>query len=231
MADSSSSLTPEKRLLNLIENGGKSGAASTGQDSLGTAMPGRPAFSGPSFEERMKNAPDQIRNYFVNFRDRFGLKTINKTARILLGVLSLLTLGNALYEMKMAGRDPLLGLDIADRKISRIDVDEPAFDASKIQSSESRNVFLPFAKREELAVSKTQNSGSGKLLDMTKTLKLAGISFNPEDPKATYCMIEDLQKSITVFLREGDYVSGMMVGKILEESVTLQYENDKIEIR
>ncbi len=231
MADSSSSLTPEKRLLNLIESGSK-GEAAPGPE-IRPVAPSSSETDLPSADSKdvSVGAVEKVRLFFLNFKARLGIKTVNKTARFILAGLAVVTLVNAAYEMKIAGRDPLFGLDAPERKLTHIDVDEPGLDTSKIQSQDSRNVFLPFSKREELQAAKPDISGAGKLVEMTKTLKLTGISYNPADEKATYCMIEDLQKNITVFLRVGDQISGMKVAKILEESVELQYENDKIEIR
>jgi len=230
MADSSSSITPEKRLLNLIESGGK-GEASQGPGAS-AARSVRPAFSGASAKFDFANFPEQVKVFFLKLPAKFGLKKVNKTAQVILAGLALLTMGNAVYEMKILGRDPFYGLDVPGRKVTPIEIEEPDFDASKIQSNESRNVFVPFAKREEMkAAQPTTSGGGGRLVEMTKTLKLTGISYNPDDAKTTYCMIEDLQKNITVFLRIGDRISGMKVGKITDESVELEYENDKIEIR
>ena len=231
MADSSSSLTPEKRLLNLIESGGKGEAASEPK--------ARPVVTQTSTANTASlkslttvSVVEKAQLFFEDFKKRFGIKTVNSGARVVLVGLALVTIVNAAYEMKVAGRDPLFGLDVPERKITRIDVDETVIDAGKMQGQDSRNVFLPFAKREELLAAKPDaSSSSAKLVEMTKTMKLTGISYNPEDATGTYCMIEDLQKNITVFLREGDQISGMKVAKILEESVQLQYENEKIEIR
>ncbi len=232
MADSGSSLTPEKRLLNLIESGGKGEAApatSSRPAGIGAADRGLNAIGSKA---EVVSSLEKFKLFCVNFKKQFGIKTVNRTARILLASLALVTIANAVYEMKIAGRDPLYGLDAPERKLTHIDVDEPSMSAGQIQNQDARNVFVPFAKRDELLAAKPDSlSGSGKLVEMTKTMKLTGISFNPADDNATYCMIEDLQKNITVFLRVGDQISGMKVAKILEESVELQYENDKIELR
>lgn len=233
MADSSSSLTPEKRLLNLIESGGKGEAVSEARArSVETQASANDANVADARALTAVSPLEKVRIFFDDFKKHFGIKTVNSVARIVLAGLALVTIANAAYEMKIAGRDPLFGLDVPERKVTRIDVDEPGMDASKIPGQDSRNVFLPFAKREELLAAKPDvSSGSARLVEMTKTMKLTGISYNPEDTTGTYCMIEDLQKNITVFLREGDQISGMKVAKILEESIQLQYENEKIEIR
>ncbi len=236
MADPSSSLTPEKRLLHLIESGGKGEAASgalpagggSTQSLAGSAPTRSASLKAPVSQESLF---EKISIFLSDFRANLGIKTVNRTARYLLIGLALVTLGNALYEMKTSGRDPLFGLDAPERKVTPINDDEPVFDASKISDTDTRNVFMPFAKRDEMLAAKPVSESAGRLVEMTKTLKLTGISYNPDDEKTTYCMIEDLQKNITVFLRVGDQISGMKVGKIQDESVELTYENDKIEIR
>ena len=231
MADSSSSLTPEKRLLHLIESGGKGEAtpgAAPAQAKVSPAPSSSPVSSTPAVQE---TSFEKVTAFFTNFKMRLGIKSVNQTARYILIALALVTLGNALYEMRTAGRDPLFGLDAPERKVARMDEEESVFDANKTQSTDSRNVFLPFTKREEMQAARPGALAAGRLVEMTKTLKLTGISYNPQDEKTTYCMIEDLQKNITVFLRVGDQILGMKVSRILEESVELEYENDKIEIR
>ena len=91
-------------------------------------------------------------------------------------------------------------------------------------------MFMPYGKRQEDA-DKLKKEQSSRLADMTKKLKLAGISFNPTDPKSAYCMIEDVEKSITTFLHEGDPVGLLKVQKIYENRVVLEQGDETIEIR
>jgi hypothetical protein len=91
-------------------------------------------------------------------------------------------------------------------------------------------MFMPYGKRQEEA-EKLQKEQSSRLADMTKKLKLTGISYNPGDPKSAFCMIEDVEKSITTVLREGDPVGLLKVQKIYEDRVVLEQGNETIEIR
>ncbi|HCM42772.1 MAG TPA: hypothetical protein DIS66_05640 [Candidatus Omnitrophica bacterium] len=238
MADSSASLSPEKRLLQLIE-GGSPGAAEasnapsspSGKDGKARKTP-KPSFKMPpkTPAEWIAFLKEKSQKFFSDFRSKFSLKTANKTAQIGLVLLAVVALGNTAYEMKLSSGDPLNGLDVAMRKMVPIDLDESIFESSVAQKPEARNVFLPFAKREEIQATQKTVTGSGKLIEMTKNFKLTGISFDPENVKAAYCMIEDLQKSITSFLRVGDRISGVKVSGILDDRVELEYEGEKFEI-
>lgn len=230
MADSSSSLTPEKRLLNLIESGSKGEAAPAPGEKAPDAKEPAPEKPKLSLKEKLAQLKEKAKVFFLDFKNRFSLKSATNLARVVLGIFVVITVLNAVYELKMSGRDPLAGLDTPERKVTRIDVEEPVFDAATLQNTESRNIFLPFSKREEIQATRPNSGGSIKLIELTKNLKLTGISYNPENSKEAYCMIEDLQKNITLFLHVGDRISGMMISKIMEESVELSYENEKIEI-
>jgi len=89
---------------------------------------------------------------------------------------------------------------------------------------------MPYNKPAEDA-QKLEKEQSSKLVDMTKTLKLTGISYNPTDPKKVFCMIEDVQKGITTFLREGDPIGLLKVSKIMEDHAVLSLGEDTVEIR
>ena len=62
-------------------------------------------------------------------------------------------------------------------------------------------------------------------------MKLTGISVNPTDPSQTFCMIEDVEKNITTFLKVGDSILGLKVANIREDSIILQYQGETIEVR
>ena len=240
MADSGSSLTPEKRLLNLIESGGKPGGAepqpSRPAQAPSSARPAVAGVGGPlpvavGSQSFFDTLTTKVLAATAAMKSRFGLKTANQIARLALVLFILGVVANSAYEHYVAGKNPLEGLDVPAQQLSAVNLDVDGESAAEVKIAESRNVFLPFAKREEVQQVYEKSSGSGRLLEMTKTLKLTGISFNPDDEKATYCMIEDLAKNITVFLRIGDQISGMRVSQIREESVELAYDNEKIEIR
>lgn len=234
MADPDPQLSPEKRLLQLIEGSGKSaggekpaGAAPSMSGAKGRAA----AMNIESFKQKTQQYKEKALSAWKSFQNGFGLHEANKLARVVLILLIAFAVINAAYEMRISQKDPLSGLDVPQRKITDISIDEPTIGSSFLQNSDARNIFLPFSKREEVKAESQKNSSSSQLVEMTKNLKLTGISYNPEDPKKAYCMIEDLQKSLTTFLRIGDQISGMKVAKINEESVELQHDDEKIEIR
>jgi hypothetical protein len=231
MADPDPQLSPEKRLLQLIEGSGKNpGGQKPPGISAGTPGAKGMSFSKQSLKQTFAESKEKLKVRWGTFRTQFGLHEANKVARIILILLIAFSVINAAYEMQISQRDPLAGLDMPQRKMADINIDEPALGNSVLQNSDTRNIFLPFSKREEVKAEIQKNSPSAQLLELTKNLKLTGISYNPEDPKAAYCMIEDIQKNLTSFLHVGDKVGGAEVAKINAESVELEYNNEKIDI-
>lgn len=236
MADSGASLTPEKRLLKLIETGEKPTSAEPmpRPASSGTV---RPAMAGGGTVEMGVHAQpfipsllEGVRSWTVSAKKYLRLKTVNQIARIVLVVFVLVAAANAGYEQYISMNKPLAGLDAPILPATTVRMDEEETDVSRLNLDELRNVFLPFAKREEVKPA-DQSSAPRRLLEMTRALKLTGISFNPDMEEMNYCMIEDLAKNITVFLRVGDRISGMQVSAIHDESIELEYDNEKIEFR
>jgi len=239
MADSGSPLTPEKRLLNLIESGGKAGAAEPVSSSSAprTASAPRPAVvglggqsAGVDAHSLLASLSENVRLWTAGLKQKLGLRTVNQIARLIL-VLFILGAGlNAAYEHYAAIRNPLEGLDAPLHSAQMIELKDREQASKAIDLTETRNVFVPFEKRENVRPIEVKSS-TGRLLEMTKSLRLTGISYNPDDEKANYCMIEDLAKNITVFLRVGDRISGMRVSQIRDESIELEYDNEKLDIR
>ena len=68
-------------------------------------------------------------------------------------------------------------------------------------------------------------------MEITKTLKLTGISYFEGDASRTFCMIEDIQKNITTFLRQGESLGGVTVKEIRQDNVVLKLGEEEMEIR
>jgi hypothetical protein len=66
---------------------------------------------------------------------------------------------------------------------------------------------------------------------MVKDLKLTGLSVNPTSPSESYCMIEDITKGITHFLKVGETLNGLKVTEIHSDGALLQYQNETTEMR
>ena len=94
-----------------------------------------------------------------------------------------------------------------------------------------RNVFVPYEKPVKVEEQTESSVMSLKLLEITKDLKLTGISVNPTDPARTFCMVEDVKKDMTSFLKKGDTINGLSVAEIKQDSIILSYEKERIELR
>ena len=229
MADADSSLTPEKRLLKLIEEPQSEKPEGPGKKRV----PWHASFSLPVVKSRLGQARERASSFLKRSKVSFDIRTLNGIVTGIIVLLGIVLFMNTLYEMKALNSNILTDQLIvtASKMFDMMPLETKDRAADLLQNSQdSRNIFLPFGKRvKETEPEKANNSS--KLLEMTKTLKLTGISYNPENPDRAFCMIEDLAKSITVFLRAGDQVSGLKVAKINPTTVTLEFQGETIEMR
>ncbi len=225
MAQSDSSLTPEKRLLDLIEEPG----AHQKDIAAGAKKVQQAAhFSAGALKERFLKTSTGI---YEQFKTSFGIKQLNRILRYLAVILALVFFGDLLMGMMDLKKDVAGSIETFESKmLEPPPVSEAAKEVEPVESWDLGKMFMPYSKRAEEA-EKLEKEQSSKLVEMTKTLKLTGISYNPADPKRVFCMIEDVQKGITTFLREGDPIGLFRVSKILEDHVILSLGEDKVEIR
>ena len=231
MADPDSSLSPEKRLLKLIEEPQQEGK------SAKPAVMQRPfalkaLLSPQAFKENFAAGRDYVLGFWKKNRGKIGLREVNKAGAIFTVVLTLFLLISGLNEVRTLDKSVKEGLEIPQRRVNDI-MSMPVQELSGIhlQQTEARNVFLPFTKKEDPKAAQQQQNDA-KLADATKNFKLTGISYNPIDPKNAFCMVEDIGKDMTSFLREGDAIGGLRVKKIEEDHIVLIGDNDQtIEMR
>jgi len=237
MGHPDSSLTPEKRLLKLIEEPGTAVAQAEGEEETDTAVDA-PA---PSIQSIL--SPSALLGRFSYFRDRFlaflrnegpplNLKQVNKSIKIFTFGLAFYFAGALLYEFMTVGKDIKLKLDLSPRDIAEAPVpDVRRYDIDLFDDTERRNVFVPYVEKVEEVKEDAASVLSLKLLEITKDFKLTGISLDPDHPERTFRMVEDIKKDMTSFLRVGDSISGLTVAEIREDSIVLQYEKERIELR
>ena len=231
MADPDSSLSPEKRLLKLIEEPQQEGK------SAKPAVLKRPfalkALLSPQvFKENLDAAHEFIFGYWKKNKDKFGMREVNKAGAILTVAITLFLLISGVNEVRTLDKSVHEGLEIPQHKMSDI-LSLPVQELSGIhlEQAEPRNVFIPFVKKEDPRAAQQQQNDA-KLADATKNFKLTGISYNPTDAKNAFCMVEDIGKDMTTFLREGDSIGGLKVKKIEEDHIVLSGDNDQtIEMR
>jgi hypothetical protein len=229
MAESNhSSLTPEKRLLELIEepDSHKKGAsASAKKKDL------KDLLSPVAFQEKFAGFKGQGEALLKKYQKSFGIKELNRILKVVVGVMALIFAVNFVVDLAGLNQDFSKSIQVPSSKMFEIEPPkEGATEAAAVENWDLGKMFMPYGKRQEEA-EKLQKEQSSRLADMTKKLKLTGISYNPVDPKSAFCMIEDVEKSITTFLREGDPVGLLKVQKIYEDRVVLEQGNETIEIR
>ncbi len=229
MGDPDSSLTPEQRLLKLIEEPESAPDGGAGQG-------GGPQKGGGKYEGYrvldlatliglVTEIKDRIQTW-VKGEGTFNLRVLIWPIRILAVVLFFSLLASLGVEY--------LGIERRLRSFSKIEQRERARTADESTKSVSvdedqRNIFVPANKEE--TPSKESGQASVALIEMTKDLKLTGISADPNNPKRTFCMIEDIKKNLTSFLKEGDTINGMKVESISSDEVVMVYNQEKIELR
>ncbi len=229
MAEPNAPVTPEAKLLKLIEE--PQSAPQQSQGSPKKKLPLKALLSPSVWKAYSATAKETLAAFFKKQKGRFQLRDINRTARILVIVLACFLVVGVLVEMNALNHDPIFKWEEKQRK--RADLGallERDFESGFLEEADSRNIFVPYGKRAEEAKNE-KTAASMLLVDMTKKLKLTGISVNPSDTGRTFCMIEDIEKNLTSFLKVGDSISGLMVVKINPDSVILKYQDEEIEIR
>lgn len=121
-------------------------------------------------------------------------------------------------------------IKIPDSKIFDLpEVKTPGEETSSVENWNLEKMFMPYGKRQEEA-EKIRKEQSSKLVEMSKNLKLTGISYNPKEPEKALCMIEDIEKNITTFLGEGDPIGILRVKEIEVDRVLLESGDETVEL-
>lgn len=224
MANPDPSLTPEKRLLDLIEE-----PEANKKEIAAGAQKARQAgqFSAAALKEKFLGDATAT---FKKVKASFGIKEINRFLQVAVAVLAFVFLVMVLIDMLSLKQDPIGPIEVPDSQALEM---APVADAAKgavpVENWDLGKMFVPYGKRVE-AAQKLQKEQSARLLDMAKNLKLTGISLNPKDSQRAFCMIEDVEKGITTFLREGDPLGLLRVSKIQEDRVILSMGDETLEI-
>src|SRR3989338_6292356 len=229
MADPDASLTPEQRLLKLIEEGGgadaQQSAAEGAVPSGKTAKPAREpidwkaVLSPAALRARFEYLRDQSIELFKQNQRKLGLKEVNRLLVTASAILGGIVIVNGLYEVHLISRDFLEQFDVSQKRMA--DVLAPGnqdLGGALEEDNSRRNIFAPYSEQTVVAEQKSSDIAL-KLMEITKTLKLTGISYFEGDASRTFCMIEDIQKNITTFLRKGESLGGVTVKEIRQDNV------------
>jgi hypothetical protein len=238
MANPDSPVSPEKELLKIIEG------SDTGQGPqelrADPASPPRGFKMGlPDYQTLL--APETWQNLATNFSNAFkgisqggrqsiSLKRVLSVGKTTMFILTGMLVMNLVYDIFETSRPVEPDQKLAQRKIAEAsELMAPVYSTSIATDLERRNVFAPSGKRADRK--EGQSDLALKLVEMTKPLRLTGISVHPDLADKTFCMIEDTQKNMTSFLRIGDTILGMKVTKISANGVTLKYQDEEMELK
>ena len=229
MADSNDpSLTPEKRLLELIEEPGAHSQEVTAKAKRKSL---KEIFSLEALREKFAKLKGQGDAFVEKKKKSFGIRELNKILKAVVGVMVLVFGVNLMLDLSSLRQDFSKSVQVPEGQMLEPEpAKEGAEEGAAVEQWDLGKMFLPYSKRQEEA-DKVKKEQSSRLDEMTKKLKLTGISYNPAEPKSAYCMIEDVEKNITTFLRVGDPVGLLKVGKINEDFVVLEQGNETVEIR
>jgi len=226
--DINSSLTPEKRLLELIEEPDahkREPTVTTKKKDL------RELLSPAAFRAKFAGLKDKSDAFLRKHQKSFGIKELNNVLKAVVGLMVFVFIVGFLIDLAGLRQDFAESVRVPEGRMFETEpTREGASSEATVEQWDLGKMFMPYGKRQEEA-EKVQKEQSARLAEMIKKLKLTGISYNPADLKSAFCMIEDVEKSITTFLREGDPIGALKVQKIYEDRVVLEQGNETIEIR
>ncbi len=225
-------VTPEERLLRLIESGGKDevGENETEAGSIWKVGSWAKIFShGP-------NSPNRRRSFFKAMRPEFNLRLLN---RILIGVLILVVIGIAsdlnntqTIPTDLMSQPENLSTSAGNQGEGEVKLASIGPLPDYLDEVAKRNIFAPMpAPAQKPQGSELKQTTPVKplkpsppnslqiLQEKVKTLKLVGISWG-KDPVA---MIEDKTSKETSFLKTGDSINGVKVKAILRDRAILSH--------
>ena len=241
MADPDSSLTPEQKLLKIIEQDSPqtaTGGAASGVEKPtggGSGLSGFNIFallSPSAIKGRIAYAKDYLQSYLKGHKDPLDLRKINRAVKMMTAGVAIYLSGAIVYEVVNVNHSYESDFKMSPKEIAEPPtVETKKIDPSLFEEVEKRNIFIPQEKRALEAAGQQPQSNPIRLVELIKDLRLTGISINPEDDAKSYCMIEDIKKNITSFLRAGDMISGLKVDQITSDEIVLKNQNDSIELR
>lgn len=229
MGDPDPSLTPEKKLLNIIE--GKEAKEAAGEKPAAKGFSVQQLLSPGALKGRLAFGTEQFRKLLKGSGEGFSLRQVVLVLKAGVAVLAVVLIGMLIFDAAMVNQDFQSQFDTSQKERTALPLSQTHLVSPALfQDSLERNMFIPYEKRME--EKKGEAGGTSlQLVEITKDLKLTGISINPDRPEKTYCMIEDLKKDVTSFLKVGDSIAGLTVDEIKPEGVVLKRQGDKVDLR
>jgi len=222
-------VTPEERLLRLIESGGN---AEVGENVTETGSSWK-VGSWPKILSHGLNSLIRRWSFFHAMRPEFNLRLLN---RVLVGVLILMVVGFAFalndtrtIPTDLKGQPEFLSTSPGNQGEGDLKLASIGPLPDYLNEVAKRNIFAPMPvpalkpQKPELKLTtpvKPPPSNPLQILqEKVKTLKLVGISWG-KDPVA---MIEDKTSQQTSFLKVGDSINGVKVKAILSDRAILSH--------
>lgn len=224
-------LTPEKRLLELIEKPETKEVRRTE-----VAHKTRRFFSWGAFKGRFSFFREKAKDGLsIKRKPSLTIRDINKILKICIAGLIVYLSWSSMKDYDALNEE--VALDIT--KVPAIDkgeIESPLSLKKKSYYQEQvrkRNMFsfIP-EKKPEVPVAKENEKEekkevTPKIVELTKNLALVGISWS-NNPEA---MIEDREAKRTLFLKRGDIINNVRVQAIFKDKVILNYEGQELELR
>lgn len=222
-------LTPEKQLLNLIENPKAKNANPLGlsgmkQHSLSLlslgAWLGRVSFS----RERFKKWLNGLK------RRQLDVKALNKALSVCVAILALYFAGTCALGIVNTKKLPVFKFEFSAKESGDVFQEGSFLKAASyyLEKVRQRDIFqLGPKKTEDTKEEAVQSGPSGEILEATQHLKLVGISWS-NDPDA---MLEDTKALKTFFVKRGQMIGDVRVQAIFKDKVVLSYRGEETELR
>jgi len=221
------SLTPEKQLLNLIENPRSKDAVI---QSHIVKHHGMGFFSPGVWKGKFLFFRDSIKAGLTGGPQQIDLKLLNKFLIVVM-VMAIFYLMGTFYfsvtglskakNMKFTGQDGANQSSAETREVSAL-TQTVSYYLDKIRE---RDIFKmgPKAVVKDAA----PPAPASKVIEATQSLKLVGISWSKE-PDA---MIEDTKALRTFFVKRGQTIGPVRIEAIFKDKVILKYGTEEIELR
>ncbi len=223
-------VTPEERLLRLIESGEK---VEVGENETETGSIWK-VGSWPKILSHSPNSPIRRWSFFQAMRPEFNLRLLN---RVLVGVLIFLVVIGIAYELNntrtiptdLKGQPEFLSTSPGNQGEGELKLASIAPLPDYLNEVAKRNIFAPMSvhalkpqkpQLKKMTPVKPPPPNPLQILqEKVKVLKLVGISWG-KDPVA---MIEDKTSQQTSFLKVGDSINGVKVKAILSDRAILSH--------
>lgn len=219
--------TPEKKLLEIIENPTAASAAVGKSEAVRRIAKAKPFdFKGLSGKAKALFSPKALLNLdFAKINVVLLVSALAMMVYVGVNVVSYQQSSQKKIDFSLEGTLnssvktaslfqealPILSNDYLDAIIRKI---------------EGRDLFKPFDSQKK----GSSAGGPGRQMDLVKNFRLVGVSL-ADNPKDSYAMIEDTNAKVTYFLKQDETIQGLKVADIQSDRVVFSYQDQQVELR